>query len=68
VRVHVAVLGAGQPAHDIQPEPDPAEPPPVAGLALDEPLEDALVITRRDADSLVLDRYLDARTVDGPGW
>ena len=45
--------------HDVQAEPDAAEPAPVTGLALDEALEDALVIARRDADAFVLDRDID---------
>ena len=55
----LAVLGPGQLAHDVEPEADAAEPAAVAGLALDEPLEDPLPVGRRDADPLVLDRDLD---------
>src|SRR5262245_51729019 len=49
----LAILRLGQLPDDVEPEPDAAEPAPVPGIALHEPLEDALVITRRDADALV---------------
>ena len=49
----LAVLGPGQLAHDVEAEADAAEPAPVAGLALDEPLEDPLPVGGRDADALV---------------
>ncbi len=45
--------------HDVQPQADAAEPAAVTGLALHEPLKDPLVIARRDADALVIDRDLD---------
>jgi teichoic acid transport system ATP-binding protein len=56
---HLAALGPGQLPHDVEAEPDAAEPAPVARLALHETLEDALVITRGDADPLVIDGDLD---------
>src|SRR5215475_2689650 len=58
-RGHLAALGPGQLPHDVEAEPDTAEPAPVTRLALHETLEDALVITRGDADSLVIDGDLD---------
>ena len=72
-RDHGALLRDGQLAHDVQPDPDAAKPPPVAGLALDEPLEDPLVVAGGDADALVFDADLDPRpglpggTVASPG-
>src|SRR5215468_28545 len=56
---HLSALGPGQLPHDVEAEPDAAEPAPVARLALHETLEDALVITRSDADPLVIDGDLD---------
>src|SRR5260370_32205758 len=55
----LAALGPGEPPTDVEAQPDPAEPAPVAGLTLHEPLEDPLVVTGRDADSLVGHRDLD---------
>src|SRR6266568_1049190 len=55
----LAVLRLGQAADDEQPDADAAEPAPVAGLALEEPVEDALVVAVGDADALVLHRDLD---------
>src|ERR1700704_5149751 len=55
----LAVLRLGQAADDEQPDAHPAEPAPVAGLALEEPVEDALVVAVGDADALVLHRDLD---------
>src|SRR5215475_14522179 len=59
-----AILGGCQAADDVQPDPHAAEAPAVAGLPLDEPLEDPLVVAWRDADPLVLDGDLDHRTGD----
>src|ERR1700730_1611875 len=56
---HLAVLGPRQLAHDVEPEADPPEPAPVAGLTLDEPLEDPLMIPGSDANALVLHADLD---------
>src|ERR1700735_2892930 len=47
-----------QGADDEQADADAAEPAAVAGLALDEPVEDPLVIAVGDADALVLHRDL----------
>src|SRR5215831_10422460 len=55
----LAALCPGKLTHDVQAEADPAEPPPVARLALHEALEDSLDVGRRDADALVPDRDLD---------
>jgi teichoic acid transport system ATP-binding protein len=56
---HLTALRPGQLPPDVQAEPDAAEPAPVTRLALHETLEDALVITRCDADPLVVDGDLD---------
>src|ERR1700733_12519130 len=56
---HLTVLGQGQAADDEQADADAAEAAAVAGLALDEAVEDALVVAGGDADALVLDRHLD---------
>jgi hypothetical protein len=53
------VLRDGQPPDDVKPDTHPAEPAAVAGLALHEAVEDALVVAGRDADALVLDVHLD---------
>src|SRR5947207_324722 len=55
----LAALRPGQLPHDVEPEPNAAEAAPVPGFTLDEPLEDALVLARRDADALVVDGDLD---------
>jgi hypothetical protein len=60
-----ALLRDRQPADDVKADPDTAEPPPVAGLALDEALEDPLVVARRDADALIQDGDLDYRPGHG---
>src|SRR5581483_5735864 len=66
-RGHLTVLGLGQPAHDEQADAYAAEPPAVTGLALEEPVEDALVVAFGDADALVLDGDLDPSLADrGP--
>src|ERR1022692_3886869 len=51
---YLAALRPRQLAHDIQSEANSAEPAPIAGLALHKPLEDPLMLPRRDADALVL--------------
>src|SRR5438552_3618372 len=56
---HSAALRPGQLPHDVEAEPDAAEPAPVTRLALHETLEDAFVIARCDADPLVIDGDLD---------
>src|SRR5215475_9559964 len=56
---HLAALRPGQLPYDVQAEPHAAVPAPVTRLALHETLEDALVITRCDADALVIDGDLD---------
>ncbi len=43
---HVAALGPGQAAHDVEAEPDAAEPAAVTAVDLDEPFEDALPVAR----------------------
>jgi hypothetical protein len=60
-----AFLRGGQPADDVKADPDTAEPPPVARFALDEALEDPLVVAWRDADALVQDGDLDQRPFHG---
>src|SRR4029077_19783729 len=55
----LAVLRLGQAADDEQADADTAEPAAVTGLALEEPVEDALVIAVRDADALVFHHDLD---------
>src|SRR6516225_10004535 len=55
----LAVLRLGQTADDEQADADAAEPAAVAGLALEEPVEDALVVAVGDADAHVFDRDFD---------
>ena len=55
----LAVLRLGQAADDEQADADAAEPAAIAGLALEEPVEDALVVAVGDADALVFHRDLD---------
>ena len=49
-----------------RPMPMPPKPAPVAGLALEEPLEDPLVVAVGDADALVFHGDLDP-AARGPG-
>src|ERR1035441_1007728 len=58
-RGDLAVLSPRQPPAAEQADADAAEPAPVTGLALEEPVEDALVIAVGDADALVFHRHLD---------
>jgi hypothetical protein len=53
------VLGDSQPPDDVEADADPAEPAPVARLALHETVEDPLMVAGGDADALVLDVDLD---------
>src|ERR1700689_4277562 len=63
----LAVLSAGQLTDDVEAEADPAEPAPVPGLRLYEPVKDPLPVFRPDSDALVLDRDLDpAVNLPGP--
>jgi hypothetical protein len=55
------VLGDGEAPDDVEAYADSAEAAAVARLALDEPLEDPLVVARGDADALVFDVHLDQR-------
>src|SRR3984957_5475146 len=59
VRGDLAVLGLGQAPDDEKPDADAAEPAAVTGLALEEPVEDALVIAVGDADALVFHGHLE---------
>src|SRR4051812_37056406 len=64
VRGNVALLRAGQPAHDVQPETKAPETTAVPRLALDEALEDALAIAGGDPDPVVLHHHHDGVAVD----
>src|ERR1700730_4049174 len=55
----LAMLRLGQAADDEQADADAAEPAAIAGFALEEPVEDALVVAVGDADALVFHRDLD---------
>ena len=57
--VHFAALRHGQAADDEQADADAAETTAVARLALEEALEDPLVVAVGDADALVLHGDLD---------
>ena len=63
---NLAVLRLGQATDDEQADADAAEPAAVARLALEEPVEDALVIAVGDADALVFHRDLDPGPPPGP--
>jgi teichoic acid transport system ATP-binding protein len=62
----LATLRHGQAPDDEEADADTAEAAAVAGLALEEALEDALVVAVGDTDATVLDGDLDA-AVAGPG-
>jgi len=47
-------LGPGQLPHDVEPEANAAEPAPIAGVTLHEPLEHSLTVFFQYADSFVL--------------
>jgi len=55
------VLCDREPPHDVEADADTAETAAVTGLALDEALEDPLVVARGNTDALVLDVHLDRR-------
>src|SRR5260370_22652602 len=59
VRGDLAMLGLGQAADDEQADADAAEPAAVAGLALEEPVEDALLVAPGAARPLGLPPPLD---------
>ena len=53
------MLRDGQPPDDVEADADAAEPAAVARLALDEAVEDPLMVARGDADAFVFDVHLD---------